>query len=221
MKKQSLIFALLILVTAVSCSTVKVMDSWKGDNIASLKGKKMLIIARTDNKQARIAFEEEFAARLRKKGLNVEESFSSLPELNPDEKPKPGNEDAIKNLIQNNGFDGVLVTVVKDMRKATLVEKDGGFYAGGTVPNYYPMYYGGFYGYYNYPMSYSTYGNYVPSTTVTETQKTYILETVVYNLSEPEGKQLVSVVTSKIEDPSILSLTASDYAKAVLKAIAK
>lgn len=64
-------FALLI----TSCSPVKVLDSWQGDNLSSLEGKDILVVARTDNPQARIAFEEAMANDLRKAGKNGIESY--------------------------------------------------------------------------------------------------------------------------------------------------
>ncbi len=44
-----------------SCSSVKVLDSWQGENLSSIKEKKILVIVRADNVQARIAFEEAMA----------------------------------------------------------------------------------------------------------------------------------------------------------------
>ena len=42
-----------------NCSTVKVMDSWKSDELGQIKDNNFLVVARTDNKQGRIAFENE------------------------------------------------------------------------------------------------------------------------------------------------------------------
>jgi hypothetical protein len=59
----------------------------------------------------------------------------------------------------------------------------------------------------------------VPTTLNTQTSKTYILETVVYNLSQPEEEQLVAVVTSKVDNPQDVTSTAKQYAKAIAKAL--
>ena len=58
-----------------SCSSVKVLDSWQGENLESLADKSILVVARTDNQQARIAFEEAMANDLRKAGLKATESY--------------------------------------------------------------------------------------------------------------------------------------------------
>mgnify|MGYP000895413067 FL=1 len=112
----------------------------------------------------------------------------------------------------------MVLTVIKDMREATKTVTEGGYYAGATR---YPRYYRGFYGYYYNPMSYSTFGNYVPETTTTYTTKTYVLETVAYNLNENDDKQLVAVVTSQISNPSNVTKVAKEYVKAITKSFVK
>ena len=202
-----------------SCATVKVLDSWQGDNLSSLEGKAILVVARTDNPQARIAFEEAMANDLRKAGMNATESYLKFSNHNPNEKMEEG---TMKALIEKEGFYGVVMSVVKDYNESLVTEESGGYYAGGTTYyGGYPGYYGGFYGYYNSPRSYSTYGNYVPSTTTTRVSKSYILETLIYNLDEPEGKQLIGVVTSQIIDPSSVTETAKKYSKLVFNSFNK
>jgi len=220
---KKIIFSILVLALAVvtqSCSTVKVMDSWKSDNLASLKDKNILVVARTDNNQARMAFEEAIANELRARGMKATESFKRFPKLNPDQKPTEERQQMIKTILESEGYNGVVMSVVKDYQESTRTTRDGGYYAGGGIyPMGYPSYYYGFYGYYHYPMSYSTYGNYVPYSTTTSVSKTYIVETVAYNMDETEDKQLVAIVTSEITDPRTMSSTADDYAKGIVKSL--
>ena len=131
-----------------------------------------------------------------------------------------------KELVERENFEGILISVVKDFNEAVVTEESGGYYAGASYDGYggygyFPGYYGGFYGYYHHPMSYSTYGSYVPSTTTTRVSKTYIVETLIYNLDQPENKQLVALTTSKVVDPSSLTKTAKNYSKAVFKSLKK
>lgn len=218
MKKSiSLILILTVIILLNACSSVKVLDSWKVDNIDSMNFKNILVIARTDNNQGRVIFEEEIANQLRAKGMKATESYTKFPQLNPDEKISEEKRETIITLLKNEGFNAVVLTVVKDVQETTKTVTDGGYYAGGTYASYYPMYYGGFYGYYRHPYSYSTYGNYVPSTSTTYTTKAYILETVIYNLDLPDNQQLVAVVTSKIDDPKNVFNAAKDYVKAITK----
>ena len=61
----------------------------------------------------------------------------------------------------------------------------------------------------------TTLGNYVPETITTSTSKVYVLETTVYYLKAPENKQLIAIVTSKIEDPESASSVAKSYVSKV------
>jgi len=218
MKKSIyLVLSLTVILFLNACSSVKVLDSWKADNVNSLKDKNVLVIARTQNKQARIAFEQEIANQLRSTGIKATESFTKFPKLNPDEKPSEERQEMVRTILENEGFSGVVLTVVKDIQESTRTTSDGGYYAGGSYGSYYPGYYGGFYGYYRHPYSYSSYGNYVPTSTSTYTSTTYILETVIYNLDEPEEKQLIAVVTTQIEDPKDVTKNAKEYVKKIVE----
>jgi len=217
MKKTFYSFLLLGFVLLSSCSSVKVLDSWKGDNLATMSDKNILVIARTDNQQARIAIEEAMANDIRKAGFKATESYLKFNSMNPNKKVDP---EKVQAMIEKAGFKGVVMNVLKDYNESMVTEESGGYYAGGTTYyGGYPGYYGGFYGYYHNPYSYSTYGNYVPSTSTTRISKSYILETLIYNLDEPEGKQLVSVVTTQIIDPSSITKTAKDYSKLVFNSL--
>jgi len=195
-----------------ACSSVKVLDSWEADNVNTIKDKNILVIARTADNQARIAFENEIVKQLTTSGMKATASFTKYPNINPDEELTEERVEIIQNTFKRDGFNGVLLTVIKDYQEKTETVTNGG-YSG------YPMYYGGFYGYYRHPYSYSTYGGYSQMTSTTYNTKIYVLETVAYNLDEPEGKQLVAVVTSKIEDPSNVSKTAAEYVYAITKSL--
>ncbi|MCJ7758151.1 MAG: hypothetical protein MUP24_08375 [Gillisia sp.] len=202
-----------------ACSSVKVLDSWKADNVNSINDKNILVIARTANNQARIAFENEIVKQLTATGKKATASFTKFPNIDPDEKVTGQRQEMILNILKNEGFNAVVLTVIKDYQEQTKTVTEGGYYAGGTYGGYYPTYYRGFRGYYYNPYSYSTYGNYVPSTTTTYSNKTYVLETMAYNLDEPEEKQLVAVVTSKIEDPENVTKLAKEYVKVITKSL--
>ncbi|MFH6767202.1 hypothetical protein V8G56_00520 [Gaetbulibacter aquiaggeris] len=212
------IMGLTTLLVFNSCSSVKVLDSWKAENVSSINDKNIIVIARTENNQARIAFENEIVNQLTAKGLKATASFTKFPKLNPDEKVSEDKQEQIKNLLINEGFNAVVLTVIKDIKEATRTVTEGGYYAGATL---YPRYYRGFYGYYYNPMSYSSFGNYVPETSTTFTSKTFVLESVAYNLAEPEDKQLIAVVTTQIENPSNITKVAQEYVKAITKSLVK
>lgn len=208
-----IIFSLLLL----QCSSVKVMDRWTSENLDDFKNNNVLVIARTSNQQARIAFEQSIAKQLNSKGIKATESFKDLPNLNPDKQLTDEQKENLKAMLVNEGYNGVVLSVIKHQEQSTRTYQSGGYYAGAT----YPTYYGGFYGYYYNPYSYSTFGTYVPSTTTTETVRTFILETVAYDLNQSEGKQLAAVVTTKIEDPQNVTKNAEEYAEKIIKSLEK
>ena len=222
MKKITKILSFLIVVLLLNaCSSVKVLSSWKADNASTIKDNNILVIARTANLSARMAFENEIVKQLVEDGIKATASFTKFPKLNPDEKVSEEKKEAIVNMLKSEGYNGVILTVIKDVQELSKTDIDGGYYAGGTMYGYYPRYYGGFYGYYNNPMSYSTFGNYVPQTATTYTATNYVLETVIYDLEQEGEKQLVAIVTSKLEEPDSAEAVAKQYVKAITKSLDK
>ncbi|WP_033959699.1 hypothetical protein [Psychroserpens jangbogonensis] len=216
MKKITVILICLIFSASLqNCSSVKVLDSWKSENISNTKENNFLVVVRTDNEQARITFENEIVKQMKEKGFKATASFSKFGSLKPNEPKSEGSKQKLQELLKSQGFDGVVLTVMKDYQEETRVDKEGGYYAGGNYYGYYPRYYGGFYGYYYNPISYHTLGNYVPETMTTSTSKLYILETTVYDLKKTDENQLVAVVTSQLDNPESAGLVATDFVKKI------
>ncbi|WP_296316996.1 hypothetical protein [Winogradskyella sp. UBA3174] len=221
---KKFIHPLLLLTTILffsSCSSVKVLNSWKGENAYTVKNNNILVIARTDNMSARIAFENEIVKDLTAKDIKATASFEKFPKLDPDKKLTEAEQKKIKTMLLESGFNGVILTVVKEEEELTKRVTDGGYYAGSNYYGFYPRYYNGFYGYYGNVNSFSTLGNYVEPTSQTYTATNYVVETLIYNLDEPEDKQLVAVVTSKLEEPDNAATTAHQYVKAISKSFDK
>lgn len=206
------------------CSSLKIVDSWHSDerDIKNFKKKNVLVIARTANDHARIAFEEEIAMQLRAKGIKATESFKKIPKIYPNKEVNEERIALIKSLLESEGFTGIVLTVIRDKEQTTRISRNS-IYISATYNNYYPGYYGGFYDYYASPYAYGSYydsfGGYIPTTTRTQTTTNYVLETVAYNLDEPSESQLVSIVTSHIKDPKEAYKTAEKYAKQIMKSI--
>ena len=219
---------MILAITFASCGTsVKVTDAWKADNINTLKGAKILVIARTDDMVSRQRFEQEIANRLRAEGVDATESYKKFPSMKHNQKRSEAEIKQVVQIIKNEGFKGAVITVLKDKQKEIVTSESGGYTSGGYYGGYggygmgYGSHYGGFGGYYG--RSYSPYGYgyggaYVPSETRTYTSETYILETVIYNLDLEPGKQLMSVISVDITDPKSASEVAPKYADKVFDA---
>ncbi len=211
-----------IVITFQNCSSVKVMDSWKSDAIASLKDNNFLVVARTENKQARIAFETEIVKQMTAKGYTATPSFEKFPKLDPNKKMTEERSNEIKNMLEAEGFNGVVLTILKDYQEETRIENSGGYYSGGNYYGYYPRYYGGFYGYYYNAAAYNSFrtlGNYVEETSTEYTAKIYIVETTIYDLEAEGEDQLKAIVTSKLDNPQNDGETAKDYVKKVANSL--
>lgn len=207
-----------------SCSSVKVMDAWKGDpeSIEKFNDKNVLVFARTADNSARIAFEEAIANEIRKDGIKATESFKKFPKIDTDQEMSKEREEMIASILESEGYNGIIITTVKDEKQTTRTENTG-VYVGASYG--YPGYYGGFYNYYRHPYAYgpyySSFGGYIPTGSRTTTSTTYILETVGYNLDEPEEHQLVFVVTTSLSDPKDAYKTAEKYVEEIVKAFSQ
>lgn len=216
------ILTLAIILVLASCSGVKVTDSWKADNLNSLKGKKILVITRSDDMVSRQRFEQEIANKLREAGVDATESYTKFPAMKHNQKRSEEEINQVVQIIKNEGYSGVVLTVLKDKSKEIVTSETGGYTSGGygAYGMGYGGYYGGFGGYYGRaysPYGYGYGGAYVPSETRTYTSETYILETVVYNLELAKGEQLLSVISVDVTDPKSASKIAPKYADSVVK----
>ncbi len=218
--KTSLLFFITIIF--YNCSSTKVLDAWKAEKsvVDTFKSKNILVIARTANNQARIAFENEIAGKLRLKGMKATESFKKAPKIHSEKEMTEERMELIKSLMKSEGFNAVVLTVIKDKQETTRTSTDG-VYVGGSYLTAYPGYYGGFYNYYSQPYAYGSYydsfGGYIPTETTTYIEKKYVLETVAYNLDEPSESQLVAVITTSLEDPKESHKTAEKYVAEIMK----
>lgn len=223
-----IIFAFAFVLNSCS-SSIKVANKWTADDAKEIKTKKILVIARTANEDIRKAFENEMAKQLRAKGLNATESSLKYPDFKPDEKMTDEKKTQIKKILEEDGYNGVVLTVLKDKLTNVRTTEEGGYYAGESLAAYYPPYipvysygfYGGYYnsyssGYLYNPKTYKQYGTYVPETLETETSYSFILETMVYNLDLTEEKQLIAYVTTRIDEPDNVNGTAKNFTSAVI-----
>ncbi|MCO4822538.1 MAG: hypothetical protein KC469_10755 [Flavobacteriaceae bacterium] len=212
----------LIMVVLSSCSSVKVLSTWTADDTSDFRDNNILVIARTDDTQARTALEQEISKMMRADGMSVTESYKKFPRLNPDNKERSQDDiDEAISIIKNEGFDGIVLTVLKDTQTSTQTTSDGGYYSGATWGGYYPRYYGGFNSYYYHPTSYSTYGTYSPTTYSTSTTTKYILETVCYDLTKTGEGQLAAVITTEVTDPKDMRKVSEEFVAKVSKALEK
>jgi hypothetical protein len=200
-----------------NCSTVKVVNNWQEDNVPSLKNKDVLVVTKADDHVVRVRFETDIVQNLIANEVKGVESFMLLPNMSLTEELNKKELNRIKGEIKSNGIDMVVLTSLKSVEEYTQTNTTGG----ANYMHMHPMYYGrgygrGFYGYYN-----SFYVNASPMTSITSKGKKYILETLTYDLTLPDDNQLLSVITTEIDDPETLGVTSKDFSKKIVKELVK
>lgn len=196
---------------------------WKSEptGIQAFKENKIFVVARTGSTQARIVLEQEIVAQLAARGIKSMASYLRFPMINPEKELSKERKAEIIELLESEGFGGIIMTSVLD-KKQTMSTSQSGIYVGGSFSNYYPSYYGGFYDYYSRPYAYgSYYSAYMPTSTTTTVNTTYVVETVAYNLLAKDEEKLVFVVSSSIQDPHDLEKSAHEFVTVIAKNLEK
>lgn len=210
MKSLKIPFAVLFLsILIFSCGpSVSVTDSWKAPDIADSKSDHFLVMARVDDMTGRQRFEQEIASRLREGGLDAVESYLKFPDLNLNTKMSPAEIDDLEEMLAREGINGIVLTVIKDVKQEIKTSTSGGYHAG-----YYP-YFDGYYGAYYSP--YGSRGSYIPASSRTYQSDIYKLETVVFDLDR-KGDQMVAIISINITDPKSASEVAPKYSEKLAK----
>ena len=216
MRKLNSGIYMMMLLVLMSCGTsVKVTDAWQADDIDEAREEQYLVIARVDDQAGRQRFEQEIAERLRAGGVKAVESYRQYPSLNILLQLTEEEIDRWIAGIQNEGFNGIVLTVIKDATSETRTSSSGVGVGVGHYPGYYGDY--GYFGDY-FGSVYSHYGYsgaYIPVSQRTYTSETYQLESVAYDLERERNKQLIAVVTVEITDPKSAAEVAPKYADKV------
>ena len=202
----------------VSCSsTVKVADSWKDVKTSEIKNKNILVVSKTNNEAARVRFEMDMVEALNDKGYQAIQSFIKFPGIKPTNKIEEGQVKKVIDKLKKSGVDVVIMTVLQDVKEYTTTTTTGSTYQVSSFPTYYRRgYYRGFHRYYH-----RIYIDSDPISAITSKGKKYILETVVYDLTQPDEKELLSVITTEIENPETLGTTSEDFAKKIVRELTK
>ncbi|MFM9910125.1 MAG: hypothetical protein ACKVOW_12285 [Chitinophagaceae bacterium] len=164
MKKSILPALSMAVIIAASCTSTKITSSWREPDktVTVDKLNKVLVVALFKDETSRHKAEDQMAGYLNEKGFV---SYNYLKE-SFDKK----NEDALREKIKADGFDGAVTMRLVDVDKQEN-------YTRGNISSY-PAYYRNFSGYYHRSWSYySTPGYYT-------TTKTYTIETNVYSIKE-------------------------------------
>jgi hypothetical protein len=203
MKKQVILILVGLSVVAISSAkSSKLAFSWKNPQYSGGGFKNILVLAMNGQASSRADFEDRMVAGIRRPGVQAVPSYSLLPRP----ESTPIEIDQLRDVVQGQGFDAVLVSrLVKYDKSVTYVPGQA-----------YPLspYYATFYGYYGalYPVVYS------PGYLQTDT--TAQIETNFYSTAKPDG-ELVWTGTSNTVNPRSVSKAIDDVAKLVVQQLQK
>ena len=186
------------LLTISSCSSTKITSTWREPNkaISLNKLNKVLVVALFQNETSRRKAEDQMVSYFYGKGVA---SYNYL-----DKNISTKNENAIREKIKNDGFDGAVTMRLLDVDKEEV-------YSRGNI-SMYPSYYRNFSGYYFRNWGYFSDPGYYSTT------KTYTVETNVFSIKE--DKIIWSGIT-KTTDPSGVTKMTDEIGKAVFNEMVK
>ena len=179
--KKSTLFACLIATTMmVACSSTKITSSWREpDKTLTINQlNKVLVVALFNNETNRHKAEDQMAGYLNGKGVVSYNYFS--------DKFSRTNEQAIRESISADGFDGAVTMRLIDVEKEKI-------YMPSNQPLYpaysrnFPAYYYRNYGYYQQQDYYRTTRIYTVETNVYSIKENKIIWTAMTETTDPEG----------------------------------
>ena len=198
MKNLILMTCIFGMLAISSCSSTKITSTWREPNkeISLNKLNKVLVVALFQNETSRRKAEDQMVSYFYGKGV------ASYNYLDKDISMK--NENAIREKIKNDGFDGAVTMRLLDVDKEDV-------YSRGNI-SMYPSYYRNFSGYYFRNWGYFSDPGYYSTT------KTYTVETNVFSIKE--DKIIWSGIT-KTTDPSGVTKMTDEIGKAVFDEMVK
>lgn len=203
--KTRIMLSLLAMTLLWSCSTT-MKYTWTKDNYEGKKFDKVLVLTLSKNLKSRTLFENTVADLLKAEGINA---TNGINVITPVEDVKKLSEEEIEKRIVDGGYDAVLVTTLIDVNTRDVQVINN---------NYYPYMYGGYYGYGYRSFIYSNY-NYMYNTQYRE-EKTYVLETRLYDVNETNQKEaVVWSGQSELVDPSGSESASNTYSKKLVKTL--
>ena len=181
-----------------SCSSTKITSTWREPNkeISLNKLNKVLVVALFQNETSRRKAEDQMVSYFYGKGVA---SYNYL-----DKNISTKNENAIREKIKDDGFDGAVTMRLLDVDKEDV-------YSRGNI-SMYPSYYRNFSGYYFRNWGYFSDPGYYSTT------KTYTVETNVFSIKE--DKIIWSGIT-KTTDPSGVTKMTDEIGKVVFNEMVK
>lgn len=201
---MKLFYSIVALCLFASCSSTRMIDSWKNREYANYQPKKVLIVGITGHLTARKIFEQRLKDKLFNEGIDAVESSVVFEEGFIDSKQTEEQIDLEVERLVNDGYDSILVSAVKG------IDNEISYSGNKFLTGYYWHHFGRYYYLYQ-NVYFEHYNNY----------KVYHIEASLYNIKTNNGKSLIWVASYNVVDPIDINSTVNDYVKAIVKSLKK
>ncbi|TWO32890.1 hypothetical protein E1J38_008500 [Seonamhaeicola sediminis] len=201
---KTLLINIILIVLFMSCSSVKMIDSWKNPDFTKYEPKKILVIGVTPNHEARKAFEFQIITELNIRKINALQSSVVFESSFQDSRQTEKDIELEVNKLISNGYDSILISLVKgvDNNLSYGIESAKTDYHLRRFALYY-LFYQDKYFEQNHYTSY----------------KVFNIETSLYNLKAYNDKSLIWNASFDLIDPNNSKKTINIYTKKIIKAL--
>ncbi|TGV04324.1 hypothetical protein [Flavivirga rizhaonensis] len=204
--KINKIISLVLILMMLSCSSTKLIKSWKNPDYYRFNPKKILVVGATPNYEARKAYEFQLITELNARKINALQSAVVFEKSFQDSKQTEKDIEVEIDKLLLNGYDTVLVSLVKGI-------DDNQSYASDSPKTDYHL--RKFIGYYLlYQDAYFNQDYY-------NRYKVFNIETSIYNLKKESDKSLVWRGSFDLIDPTNSSEAIDSHIKKLIKTLEK
>ena len=185
-----------------SCSSAKLVHSWKNDKITTFKPHKLLVVGMTYNLAGRTSFEETLSKAFIKRHINTYKSIEVIDTTFSHNRQEETEINKMVAKLSKAGYDAIAVSAVKGIEK---IERFN--------PDYYPR----DYNWNNFGIYYNSFQDIYYEPNYFDKFEIYHIEFSIYNINEKETRSLVWIGIFDVVDPKSIHKTVKDYVASIMK----
>lgn len=190
----------------VSCSSTKLISSWKNPDYNTFKPKKILVVGVTPDYEARKAFEFQVISGLNARKINALQSAVVFASSFRDSEQSEKDIEAEVDKLISSGYDTVLVSLVKG------IGENASYASESSKTDYHIRKFVGYY--LIYQEAYFNQNNYAK-------YKVFNIETSIYSIKKDSSQPLVWRATFDLIDPGNPTKAIDIYSKKLIKVLEK
>lgn len=202
--RKKAVFILFFLI--ISCSSTKLISSWKNPEYYFFYPKKILVIGVTSNFEARKTFEFQLTKELQARKINALQSAVVFESSFKDSKQTEKDIEAEVDKLLTKGYDVILISLVKE------IDENESFASESSKTDYHLR---------RFILYYLAYQESYFNQDYYKKYKVFNIETSIYHLNPESNKSLVWQGYFDLVDPNSNSKAIDSYIKKLLKTLEK